>query len=136
MRFMVIVKHKDEYGMPSSEQIAEMGAYNERLMEAGVMRAGEGLLPSAKGAIVSFSKSGAKVTDGPFSESKELIGGFWILETATREECLDWVKQIPFEDGEVEVRQVAETEDFVADEISGETLEKEKLWREQLNKRD
>lgn len=135
MRFMVIVKQKDEYGMPTSEQIAEMGSYNERLMEAGVMRAGEGLLPSAKGAIVSFSKSGAKVTDGPFSESKELIGGFWILETATREECLDWVKQIPFEDGEVEVRQVAETEDFVSDEVSAETLEKEKIWREQLNKR-
>src|SRR5690606_41681492 len=113
--------------MPDTEQIAGMGTYNERLMEAGVMRAGEGLLPSAKGAIVSFSKSGAKVTDGPFSESKELIGGCWILETATREECLDWVKQIPFEDGEVEVRQVAETEDFVADEIAGEAVEKGKL---------
>ena len=133
MRFMVIVKNKDEYGMPTSEQIAEMGKYNDRLMEAGVMRAGEGLMPSAKGHIVSFSKNGAKVTDGPFSEAKELVGGFWILETKTREECLDWVKQIPFDDGAVEVRKIAETEDFVRDEVSAEALDNEKVWREKLN---
>ena len=130
---MVIVKHKDEYGAPTSEQIAEMGKYNEELLNAGVMKAGEGLLPSSKGHIVSFSKDGAKVTDGPFSEAKELVGGFWILETKTREEVLEWVKKIPFTEGEVEVRQIAETEDFVRDDVSAEALDKEKEWRKKLS---
>ena len=130
MRFMVMVKEKGEYGAPTSEQIAEMGRYNEQLIKAGVMKGGEGLMPSAKGAIVSFSKQGAKVTDGPFSEAKELVGGFWILEGKSREEVLEWVKKIPFEDGEVEVRQIAEPEDFASDEVSAEALDKEKRWRE------
>lgn len=129
MRFMVIVKHNEEYGAPSSEDLAEMGKYNEQLIKAGVMRAGEGLLPSAKGHIVKFSRQGATVTDGPFSEAKELVGGFWILETKTREEVLDWVKKIPFTEGEVEVRQIAEAEDFVRDEVSAEALDREAEWR-------
>lgn len=130
MRFMVMVKHKDEYGPPTSEQIAEMGKYNEELMKAGVMETGEGLMPSSKGAIVSFSKGGAKVTDGPFAEAKELVGGFWILNVKSREEALEWVKKIPFDQGEVEVRQIAETTDFVRDEVSSEALDKEQAWRE------
>lgn len=129
MRFMVMVKEKGEYGPPTSEQIAEMGKYNEELVKAGVMKGGEGLLPSAKGAIVKFSKSGAKVTDGPFSEAKELVGGFWIMEAKSRDEVLEWVKKIPFEEGEVEVRQIAEVEDFARDEVSAEALDKEKAWR-------
>lgn len=130
MRFMVIVKEKGEYGPPTSAMVAEMGRFNEELIKAGVMRGGEGLLPPSKGAIVRFSKAGAKVIDGPFSEAKELIGGFWIWETGSMEECLEWVKRIPFDDGEVEVRQVAEVEDFVRDEVSAEALDKEKAWRE------
>ena len=125
MRFMVIVKEKGEYGPPTSEQIAD-----EELVKAGVMKGGEGLLPPSKGAVVRFSKAGAKVIDGPFSEAKELIGGFWILETKSKEECLDWVKKIPFDGGEVEVRQIAEAEDFVRDEVSAEALDKEKAWRD------
>jgi len=130
MRFMVMVKHKDEYGPPTSEMIAEMGKYNEELMKAGVMKGGEGLMPSSKGAIVTFSKSGAKVIDGPFSEAKELIGGFWIMETKSKAEVLEWVKKIPFEEGEVEVRQIAEVEDFTRDDVSAEALDKEKAWRD------
>jgi hypothetical protein len=131
MRFMVMVKGTDQDGPPSSELIAEMGKYNEQLVNAGVLEAGEGLLPSSKGAKVSFSKTGTKVTDGPFSEAKELIGGFWIFNVKSKEEVLDWVRKIPFEDGEVEVRQIAEVEDFPRDEVSADALDKEKVWREQ-----
>lgn len=130
MRFMVMVKEKGEYGAPTSEQIAEMGRYNEELMKAGVMETGEGLMPSSKGAIVSFSRNGAKVTDGPFAEAKELVGGFWIFNVKSKEEALDWVRKIPFDSGEVEVRQIAEVTDFVRDEISAEALDKEQAWRE------
>lgn len=130
MRFMVMVKHKDEYGPPSSEMIAAMGKYNEELIKAGVLMSGEGLMPSAKGAIVSFSKSGAKVTDGPFSEAKELIGGFWIFKVKSKEEALAWAQKIPFEEGEVEVRQIAEIEDYKRDDVSAEALDQEKAWRD------
>lgn len=130
MRFMVMVKQRGEYGPPTSEQIAEMGKYNEKLVKAGVMKAGEGLLPPSRGAIVTFSKSGAKVTDRPSAGSKELVGGFWIFEVRSKEEALEWVKQIPFEEGEVEVRQIAEVEDFKRDEVSAEALDKEKSWRD------
>jgi hypothetical protein len=130
MRFMVMVKHKDEYGPPNSELIAAMGKYNEELVKAGVMKGGEGLLPSAKGAIVSFSRSGTKVTDGPFTEAKELVGGFWIFEVKSKEEALYWVRRIPFEEGEVEVRQIAEVEDYKRDEISAPALDQEQAWRD------
>jgi hypothetical protein len=130
MRFMVIVKGSDQDGPPSSELIAEMGKYNEELMKAGVLMTGEGLLPSSKGAMVSFSKNGTKVTDGPFTEAKELIGGFWILNVKSKEEALEWVRKIPFEEGDVEVRQIAEVTDYPRDEISAEALDKEQAWRE------
>ena len=90
-----------------------MGAYNEELVKAGVMLAGEGLLPSSKGARVRFDKDGSStVVDGPFAETKELVAGFWILEVSSREEVIEWVRKAPFRDGEVEVRQVASADDF------------------------
>ncbi len=90
-----------------------MGAYNEELVKAGVMLAGEGLHPSSRGVRVRFDKDGrTTVIDGPFAETKELIAGYWILQVSSREECLEWVRKAPFRDGEVEVRQVFEAEDF------------------------
>ena len=116
MRFMVIVKANEdsENGvMPTEQELAEMGAYNEKLVKAGVMLAGEGLHPSSKGARVAFDESGrTTVVDGPFAETKELVAGFWILEVSSREEVLEWVKKIPFRSGEVEVRRISEAEDF------------------------
>jgi len=116
MRFMVIVKGNEdtENGvMPTEQELTEMGAYNEELVKAGIMLAGEGLLPSSKGARVRFEKDGSStVVDGPFAETKELVAGFWILEVSSREEVLEWVRKAPFRDGEVEVRQVASAEDF------------------------
>jgi hypothetical protein len=116
MRFMVIVKGNEdtENGvMPTEQELTEMGAYNEELVKAGVMLAGEGLLPSSKGARVRFDeKGGSTVLDGPFAETKELVAGFWILEVSSREEVLEWVRKAPFRGGEVEVRQVASAEDF------------------------
>jgi hypothetical protein len=113
---MVIVKANEdtEKGvMPTQQELAEMGAYNEELVKAGVMLAGEGLLSSSKGARVRFDKDGnTSVVDGPFAETKELIAGFWILEVSTREEVLEWVKKAPFRAGELEVRQVASADDF------------------------
>jgi hypothetical protein len=134
MRFMVMVKEGEtpQSGPPTSAQIAEMGRYNEDLIKAGVMLAGEGLLPSKFGTKVKFSKRGQKVMDGPFSETKELIGGFWILEVKDKAECMAWVSKIPFSDGEeVEIRRVAETSDFVHDEISTPWLEREQEFRDQ-----
>jgi hypothetical protein len=116
MRFMVIVKASEdtEKGvLPTEAELAEMGAYNEELVKAGIMLAGEGLHPSSKGARVRFDKDGGStVLDGPFAETKELVAGFWILEVSSREEVLEWVKKAPFRDGEVEVRQVFAAEDF------------------------
>lgn len=135
MRFMVMVTGPDDAGPPTSEMIAEMGRFNDELLKAGIMRAGEGLHPTKKGAKVTFNKGRASVFDGPFAEAKEVIGGFWILEVKDKAEVLEWVKRIPFEEGSVEVRQVAETEEYAVDDISRVALEKEKIWREQLNKK-
>src|SRR3954453_4023033 len=111
MRFMVIVKANEqtENGvLPTEAEFAEMGAYNEELVKAGVLLAGEGLLPSSKGARVRFDEDGrSTVLDGPFAETKELVAGFWILQVSSREEVIEWVKKAPFRDGEVEIRQVA-----------------------------
>ena len=118
MRFMVIVKaDKDsEAGvMPSQELLAAMGKYNEELVKAGVMLAGEGLQPSSKGARVKFSGAKRTVIDGPFAEVKELIAGFWLIEAKSKEEAIEWVKRIPNptgEESEFEIRQVFEDEDF------------------------
>jgi hypothetical protein len=132
MRFMVIVKANEdsEKGvMPTQQELTEMGAYNEELVKAGVMLAGEGLLPSSKGARVRFAKDGSStVIDGPFAETKELVAGFWILEVSSREEVLEWVRKAPFREGEVEVRQVASAEDF-GDAMTPELREQEDRLR-------
>ena len=116
MRYMVIVKSDEdtENGvMPTEQQLAEMGAFNEELVKAGVMLAGEGLHPSSKGARIRFDKDGnSTVVDGPFAETKELVAGFWILEVSSREEVIEWVKKAPFRDDELEIRQVFTADDF------------------------
>jgi len=116
MRFMVIVKaNKDsEAGvLPDQKILAAMGTYNEELVKAGVMLAGEGLQASSKGARVRFEGPGKRtVIDGPFTETKELIAGFWLWQVKSKEEALEWLKRAPFQEGEVELRQVFETEDF------------------------
>ena len=115
MRFMVVVKgNKDsEAGvLPDEKILAEMGKYNEELAEAGVLLAAEGLHPSSKGARVRFSGGKRTVIDGPFTEAKEVITGFWLWQGKSKEEAIEWIKRSPFADGEVEIRQVFEAEDF------------------------
>lgn len=130
MRFMVIVKATadSEAGiLPSEELLAAMGKYNEELAAAGIMLAGEGLQPSAKGARVKFSGSKRTVVDGPFAETKELIAGFWIWKVKSRKEALEWIKRCPNPmpgDSEIELRQVFEAEDFGA-EFTPELREQE-----------
>jgi hypothetical protein len=140
MRFMVLIKatKESEAGvMPSEHLLAEMGAFNEELVKAGVMLAGEGLHPSSKGVRINFGAGGKKtVVDGPFSETKELVAGFWLLQTKTREECVEWMKRAPFEAGStLEIRQVHETEDFAASDPSGELRAQEQRLRETLASR-
>jgi hypothetical protein len=121
MRFMVIVKatKESEAGiMPSTELLDAMGKYNEELVKAGVMLAGEGLHPSSKGARVHFSGTRRTVVDGPFVETKELIAGFWILQTKTKQECIEWVKRCPnpmLSESDIDILQVHEAEDFGAE---------------------
>ena len=116
MRFMVIVKaSKDsEAGkMPSTELLTAMGKYNEELVKAGVMLAGDGLAPSAKGARVRFDGTKRTVLDGPFAETKELIAGYWIWKVNSKQEAIEWLKRAPFDGGEeLELRQIFEMEDF------------------------
>ncbi|MBI3004830.1 MAG: YciI family protein [Ignavibacteriales bacterium] len=116
MRFMVIVKaDKDsEAGvLPDQKLLSDMTKFNEELVKAGVMLAGEGLQPSSKGSRVKFSGGKITVTDGPFAETKELVAGFWLWKVKSKQEAIDWLKRAPFEGGtEVEIRQVFEAEDF------------------------
>jgi hypothetical protein len=112
---MVIVKanQDSEAGvLPDQKILAEMGKFNEQLVKAGVMLAGEGLHASSKGARVRFEGSRRTVLDGPFAESKELIAGFWLWQVKSRDEAIEWLKRAPFQEGEVEIRQVFEAEDF------------------------
>jgi hypothetical protein len=132
MRFMVIVKasKESEAGqLPDEKLLTEMGKYNEELVKAGVMLAGEGLQPSAKGARVRFDGSKRSVVDGPFTEGKELVAGFWLWQVKSKEEALEWLKRAPFQDGEVEIRQVAEAADFAAADPTGEHMRKEEELR-------
>ena len=115
MRFMMIVKaNKDsEAGcLPSEEILAKMTKYNEELVEAGVLLDLSGLQPTSKGARVKFSGAKRTVTDGPFAETKELLAGFWLIQVKSKEEAIEWAKRVPFEEGEIEVRQLYELEDF------------------------
>jgi len=134
MRFMVIVKaDKDsEAGvLPSHDLLAEMGKFNEELVKAGVMLAGEGLQASSKGARVKFSGNKRTVTDGPFTETKELVAGFWLWQVRSKEEAIEWLKRAPFREGEVEIRQVFEAEDFGA-EFTPELRAQEERLRKQM----
>ena len=134
MRFMVIVKaNKDsEAGvMPSEKLLTDMGNFNEELVKAGVMLAGEGLHPSSKGARVKFSGGKTTVIDGPFAETKELAAGYWIWQVKSKEEAIEWLKRAPFEDTEVEIRQVFEAEDFGA-EFTPELREQDARLRAQI----
>ncbi|MDP3813718.1 YciI family protein [Pseudomonas sp.] len=141
MRFMVIVKATadSEAGvMPSEELLAAMGRYNEELVEAGVMQAGEGLHPSSRGARVRFSGSQRSVVDGPFMETKELIAGFWIFQASSLQECIAWVKRCPNPmpgDSEIEIRQIFAAEDFGA-EFTPELREQEERIRAQMSAKD
>ena len=134
MRFMVIVKaSKDsEAGvMPSEKLFAEMGKFNEELVKAGVMLAGEGLQPTSKGAKVRFDGSERTVIDGPFTEAKEIVAGYWIWECSSREEALEWLKRAPFGGWiEIELRPIFETEDF-GEELTPELREANQRLREQ-----
>ena len=140
MRFMVMVKANEdsEAGvMPTEQLLAEMGAYNEELVKAGVLLAGEGLHPSSKGARVRFSGDKRTVIDGPFAETKELVAGFWLMQTKTQEEVIEWVKRcpnpMPVGDSEIEIRQIFEAEDFGA-EFTPELREQEDRIRAQAEK--
>jgi hypothetical protein len=134
MRFMLIVKAdaNSEAGvMPSQELLTEMGKYNEELVKAGVLLAGEGLHPSSKGTRVKFSGPRRTVVDGPFSETKELVAGFWLIEVKSKEEAIEWVKRCPNPmqgESEIEIRQVLEAEDFGA-ELTPELREQEARLR-------
>lgn len=137
MRFMVMIKANQdtEAGvMPSEKLLAEMGKYNEELVKAGVMLAGEGLHPSSKGARVKFSGDKRTVTDGPFTETRELIAGFWMFQVKSKEEAIEWVKRCPNPlegECEIEIRQVFEAEDFGA-EFTPELREAEERMRSQI----
>jgi hypothetical protein len=135
MRVMVIVKaNKDsEAGiMPNEQILTAMGKYNEQLVKAGVMLAGEGLQSSAKGKRVKFSGGKHTITDGPFAETKELIAGFWLWQVRSMDEAIEWLKRSPFDGGtEIEVRQVFEAEDFGA-ELTPEARERDQQMRREL----
>ena len=133
MRVMVLVKASPESeggGMPSEEMLSEMTDFNEELVKAGVMLAGEGLHPSSKGARVAFSGTERKVIDGPFAETKELVAGFWVWQVKSLDEAIEWLKRAPFHEGEVEIRPVFEADDF-GDELTPELREREARMREQ-----
>src|SRR3954452_262320 len=126
MRFMVFVpgSAESEAGvMPSTELLEEMTKYNEELVKAGVMLAGDGLHPTSQGAKVRFDGKDRTVIDGPFTEAKEIVAGYWIWETASRDEAIEWLKRAPFDGGvEIELRQVFELDDF-AEELTPELRE-------------
>jgi len=136
-RFMVIVKadKNSEAGvLPDQKMLADMGKFNEELAKAGVMLAGEGLQASSKGARVRFSGGKRTVIDGPFAETKELVAGFWLWQTRSLEEAIEWLKRAPFEDTEVEIRQVFEADDF-GEAFTPELREQEERVREQVAKK-
>ena len=135
MRFMVLVKasKESEAGvLPDAEMLSAMGKFNEELVKAGVMLAGEGLQASSKGARVRFGKGKPVVVDGPFTETKELVAGFWIWQVKSKEEAIEWLKRAPFRDGEVEIRQVFEAADFAPSDPSGEIRRRKEDLRKRL----
>jgi hypothetical protein len=134
MRFMLIVKgdQRSEAGvLPSDKELADMGRFNDEMVKGGVMLAGEGLQASSKGAKVKFKSGKPTVIDGPFTEAKELVAGFWLIQARSKEEAVEWARRAPFVDGEIEVRQVFELEDF----NQTDALDLHKKHREQLGKK-
>jgi len=137
MRFMVLVKaNKDsEAGvMPSTEVLTAMGKFNEELVKSGVLLAGEGLHPSSRGARVRCEGEKRTVIDGPFAETKELLAGFWLLQVKSKEEAIEWIKRSPFQEGEIEIRQVFEASDF-GDSMTPELLAQEERLRAESESR-
>jgi len=137
MRVMVLVKASEQSEaavMPKEAELGEMGQFNEELVKAGVMLAGDGLHPSAQGARVRYSGDERTVIDGPFAEAKELVAGYWLWQVKSLDEAVEWLKRAPFRDGEVELRPVFEAEDF-GDEFTPELREQEERLREQTGNR-
>jgi hypothetical protein len=139
MRFMVIVKANEESEagvLPDEKILTDMGKFNEELIRAGVMLAGDGLRPSKDGARVRFSGKSRTVTDGPFAETKELVAGFWVWKCASKEEAIEWLKRAPFDGGtEVELRPIFELEDFAASDPTGDIRRREAEQRAALEAR-
>jgi hypothetical protein len=138
MRFIVLVKanRDSEAGkLPDGKELTAMGKFNEELVKAGVMLAGEGLHPSSKGARIRFEGSKRTVIDGPFSETRELVAGFWLWQCKSREEAVEWLKRAPFQEGEVEIRQVFEAADFAASDPTGDFRKKEEELRRTVEAR-
>jgi hypothetical protein len=134
MRFMLQVRadRDTEAGvMPKKELVAAMGRFNEEMMQAGIMLAGEGLQPSSKGARVAFASGKPTVVEPPFADPTELIAGFWIIDVASREAAIDWARRAPFEDGVIEIRQVFEASDFPPEILPPEDAAREQAWRDQ-----
>jgi hypothetical protein len=134
MRFMVLVKaNKDsEAGvLPDKKILTEMGKFNEKLVKAGVMLSAEGLHPTSKGARVRFAGGKRTVIDGPFAETKELVAGFWLWQVKSKDEAIEWLKRAPFDQTEVEIRQVFEAEDFAPSDPTGELRAAEERLRAQ-----
>jgi hypothetical protein len=138
MRFMVIVKadKNSEAGvMPSTELLTAMGKFNEEMVKAGVMLAGEGLHPSSKGARIKYSGKDRRVTSGPFGATHELVSGFWLIQVKSPEEAIDWMKRAPFDGGaEIEIRQVFDAEDF-GEALTPELREQDQRLRAQAGKK-
>jgi hypothetical protein len=138
MRVMVLVKSDEAYEagrMPTTDELSEMGKFNEELVKAGVMLAGEGLANSTEGKRVKFEGKKATVIDGPFTEAKELVAGYWIWEVASLEEAAEWLKRAPFQDTTVEIRRVY-TEDDFGDEFTAELREQERRIRDEAAAND
>jgi hypothetical protein len=139
MKVMVLVKSSPaaEAGtLPSAEELAEMGAYNEALVKAGVMLAGEGLHDSGKGVRVFFDGKQRSFVDGPFAETKELLAGFWMWQVKSMDEAIEWIKRSPFKDGSVELRQVFETEEFAPSDPTGELRAAEHKLAEEIKRQN
>ncbi len=138
MRFMMLVKAspQSESGiLPGPELFEEMGKFNSEMVQAGVMLAGDGLQASSKGARVTFSGGKPTVTDGPFTETTELIAGFWLIEVKSKDEAIQWASRVPFQDGQIEVRQVFEAADFPEEVVSPELRGREQAMREELQRK-
>ena len=136
MRFIVMVKasKESEAGvMPTEADLRDMGKFNDELVKAGIMLAGEGLHPSSRGTRISYQGGKRVVRDGPFTETKELVAGFWIWQVKSKDEALEWAKRIPFQEGEVEIRQVFEADDFGA-EFTPELRAQEQRQREAIER--